>query len=688
MPAMAARSTRRVPDAASGALRIPLPPPSLLVFAATLALYLATLTGVHTFDALSYILDVQRKPLAELYHPHHLAYGPLGWLAYHGARALGYAGTANLPLQLVNAVAGALGVALFFRTLRRLTGLASLALAGAALLALSFAFWYYAVEVEVYTLAGLFLLLCLDRMARLLRRPSWQGFALLGVLQGLAILFHQTNLLLCAPVAALLLLCWQSGLPARTRGFFLELLLPYGLALGLCVSLPYALVARASGLTSVAELRGWLLGYATTGWWGGAITSSKWAGLGEGLSLTLAAELGVGAFVGLWLLGLLVIHLRLMLSDLRLRRRGRDTITRAVAQHGPSVELGLIAIACVWLLCYGAFFLWWEPDNVEFWIASLPPAILLLALALARGEGRWRRRPGVWTTLAIALTLGALNGEAIVRRGDPARDLQRQIVAAYVAASEPDDLLLVPDGLQELYLPYYEDRFAYASWNQAFFDHGPRWQEVCTAMQARIEAALHAGAAVIFADEVLRPPALLQRRHGFSTGEVDACLSPYLPDLEPLAMPSGQPGAMRLPGANERARGAGWEFAHQRWGWRALNAREAGVEGGWNLVPESDPALLSPALGLDASEFRALELVIDSGGVVGEGQLFWAGPDGQTDEARSLRWALRPAAAPQTYRLELAGQPGWAGPIARLRIDPLDVGDGRTLRVLAIRLLR
>jgi hypothetical protein len=48
--------------------------------AAFCMLYLLTLTDVHTYDALSYILDVDRKPWPELFHPHHLAYGPFGAL--------------------------------------------------------------------------------------------------------------------------------------------------------------------------------------------------------------------------------------------------------------------------------------------------------------------------------------------------------------------------------------------------------------------------------------------------------------------------------------------------------------------------------------------------------------------------------------------------------------------------------
>src|SRR5215212_2687034 len=115
------------------------------LFFLLLAIYLATLTQVHTFDALSYVTSVERKPWTEVFHPHHLAYGPLGVLALAFGRALGYDGGAALPMQVVNATAGALGVTLFFSIARRATGRADVALAGALLLGGSYAYWYYAV---------------------------------------------------------------------------------------------------------------------------------------------------------------------------------------------------------------------------------------------------------------------------------------------------------------------------------------------------------------------------------------------------------------------------------------------------------------------------------------------------------------------------------------------------------------
>src|SRR5215212_11423499 len=178
----------------------------MVLFLLSLAIYLTTLTQVHTFDALSYVTSVERKPWTDVFHPHHLAYGPLGVLALHAGRALGYTGGAALPMQMVNALAGALGVALFYTIARRLTRRADVAMAVALLLGGGYAYWYYAVEIEVYTVATLFLIVCLD----ILTRPGWwrsqRSLLLLGLAQAGAVLFHQTNMLLCGPIAVWLIL--------------------------------------------------------------------------------------------------------------------------------------------------------------------------------------------------------------------------------------------------------------------------------------------------------------------------------------------------------------------------------------------------------------------------------------------------------------------------------------------------
>jgi hypothetical protein len=644
-----------------------------VLFFCTLLLYLATLTQVHTFDALSYVTSVERKPWTEVFHPHHLAYGPLGVLALSIGRALGYGGGAALPMQLVNATAGALGVTLLFAIVRRATGRGDVALVAALLLGSAYAYWYYAVEIEVYTVATLFLLICLDLLLRLLQQPSWRGMALMGVAQGGAILFHQTNLLFSAPLFVALLVSAYDVRRRRKRWMYRQAATSvrlreiarftpaYVVALALTVGLPYLFVGVVvSGFRSWDAFEAWLTEYARTGWWGGPITAQKWHDLGIGLADTLAQP--GGAVLWLLLVGLVVVHLR------QLGGRPR----------------ALVAGMLTWLLVYGAFFLWWEPDNIEFWIASLPPALLLLALAL-RGERRWGA--GVWLALAVAIAALGINTDAITRRGDPTTDLQRVIAHKLAAHSQPADLLLVPDGLIELYLPYYEHHDTFLSLNQALFDSNDDWQQACATVRTRIDAALHAGATTLLSDEVLHPPLLLLQRHQLKQPEIDACFAPYQSTLQPIALGVNIPRYWRLPTGQELAEGPGWRFDRFSEGWTAQNIDASRFSAGWQFVPGVDPALIGPLLQLDASRYRAIEVRVANLTLSRDAQLFFAGQDGTMSEAHSVHWTVRSSTEGVIYQIELAGQPGWQGTITRLRLDPVGVGDGREMRVEWIRLV-
>jgi hypothetical protein len=629
----------------------------LILFVLFLLCYLATLTQVHTFDALSYVLDVANKPLGEVIHPHHVAYGPLGALSLWLARSLGYAGAPALPLQVANALAGALGVALFFGVVRRATGRADAALVAALALGCSYAFWYYAVEVEVYTVAVLFLICALSAMVDIKQRSQWGRWALLGAAQALATLFHQTNALLCVPV----LLLWLLEPRRKLRD-----LLAYGATLAAGVGLGYGLAALLGGLASWGAFAAWMTSYARTGWWGGPITTMKWAGLSMGLAETVAQPWG--APLGLGLLAL----------AMWCGRRGFG------AGHGR------LALAMGgWLLTYGAFFLWWEPDNIEFWIASLPPALLLLALALGRAKP-WGAAS--WVGLALGASMLVINGGAIRFRGDAANDLQRQVAAAITQRSTPADLLLIPDGLQELYLQYYEGRPNILSLNQALYESAgsgqESWPAACAIVRGRIETALAGGAAVLLADEVLRPPETLLLRHHLRQQDVDDCLAPYRNDWTDVGMGPPLPAYVRIPTGQERAVGAGWDFRANSQGWRLANGNNATFAGGWRFVPNSDPNLVSPLLHVQSSEIVALEIRLANGTAARDAQLFYGDETGAMNDSRSVRWQLKAGPEPYTYRLELRGQPGWQGIITRLRIDPVGVGDGGSVQVDWIRLVR
>lgn len=133
---------------------------SLAVGVVFSTLYLFTLAGSHADaeDSLAYLGNIRSGTASELFHPHHLVYEWCGWAVYHAALGLGYNGGPELPVQAFNALMGALGIAVLWALLRRVVGRVAAA-SGCGLLGLSYGYWWYSVEAEVYILSTL-LLIC------------------------------------------------------------------------------------------------------------------------------------------------------------------------------------------------------------------------------------------------------------------------------------------------------------------------------------------------------------------------------------------------------------------------------------------------------------------------------------------------------------------------------------------------
>lgn len=656
------------------------PPPSgwltLLVFLATLLCYLATLTQVHTFDALSYVLDVDRKSWQELFHPHHLAYGPLGALVRSLTHLAGYQQSVLLPLQIVNAFAGAAGVTLLFALLHHQTHRRDIALCGALLLGSSYAYWYYAIEVEVYTIAALLLIACLWIMISMLRSTTWHRFLLLGATQALAILFHQTNALLTIPALLTLLLTFRNkGNPPLTH--IGKCLTAYLLPLTLITAGSYLLVGFGiSDHRSWSEFWQWLTAYAHTGWWGEPISNTTWQNLGKGLTNTLAQP--GGALLWFLLLGLIVLQLHRLLQT--------------YAQT--------ILILLAWIITYGAFFTWWEPDNIEFWIASMPPVVVLIGLTLHTTGPRWNA--AVWVALAIGITAASTNYEAIQQRGMLAYDTHRRITTALARHSALDDLLLVSDQVQALYLPYYESRPHAWSLNQAMFENHNNWNAACNHLHTIIESAQERGAAVIFAAEVLRPTPQrtpwsdpILQRFNLAQEEITRCFARYQTYLEPLPLKNGLPAHYRLPSALEIGTGPGWHFADGTWGWQVRNIHHhQHTEQGWEILPAVDPAFISPPMTIDTTHYHAIEIHMAASAATtatAKLELFFRDEHGLVDMTNAVERTLERADAPayheKTYGITLEGREGWSGRMSGFRLDPIGEGDGGHVRLEWIRLI-
>lgn len=394
----------------------------------------------------------------------------MGWAAYHCALLLGYGGGPLLPVQITNVFIGALGAALVWFLLRTVTRDFIVASAGCGILAFSYGYWWYSVEVEVYMLSVAFLICSLLIAHRAALRPKAGSFAALGATTGLAVLAHVTNVLFGA-VAMVAVLYAARALPPRRLA---NCAAAYAGVVAGVVLPAYVLAIRVIGFSSPDEVLEWQTDYAQNDAWGGwGISALPKAVIGAGRSLTgghfalsldpardlayrvlptqslreevfLVRDLGPASAV---LLLLLVVAVLLMLAVLAagwLRRPDLNGSAR------------VLAVLCLsWLVPYAVFFTWWEPDNVEFWIAAWVPLAILLALPLsANGSPVSRgRASGVLLIVAVLFAVN-LFGSVLPQHGLQ-NDYWRLRYSWYENSAKPSDMVVANDYIGASYLDYF-----------------------------------------------------------------------------------------------------------------------------------------------------------------------------------------------------------------------------------------
>ena len=119
----------------------------LALFFGLFLLYALTATSAHTFDGIAYIRDMS-KPLAAMVLPHHLIYEPAILGFSNLWNVFGWSGHADIPAQILSSLAGAGGVAVFYKLAWEISRSRAVALIATLALALTYGYWFYSVEVR------------------------------------------------------------------------------------------------------------------------------------------------------------------------------------------------------------------------------------------------------------------------------------------------------------------------------------------------------------------------------------------------------------------------------------------------------------------------------------------------------------------------------------------------------------
>jgi hypothetical protein len=470
-------------------------------------------------DSVWYLWFIQRGHATELFSPYHLVASWIGWAAYHGVRLAGYDGGPLVPVQVLNAMFGALGIAILWTLMRSLSRTLLVPIAAAGALAVSYGYWAYSLGPDIYPFATAALIAAFAAGYRATSDARPTAYLLFGLLAGAAVLGHNSNALFVLTVGgiSLLIALRRHGL---RQAFVLGLWYSAGV-LFVIVPLYGAALATVKAHTPDAAYE-WATAYAQSGEWGNITASSApkaLVGAGRAVigghflfSLDSVREFADDASGGkslreevylvrdfpAWLTYALVVPI--VACGVALGLLAFNWLRRARAlDEGP---LTLAALALAWLLPVIVFAFWWEPVNLEFWMAAWVPLFILLALPLTVTSSASQRRHDAWVVGVLIASLFVVNllGSIIPQLSED-NDYWRQRIAWYEDNATSDDLILANNHLETYYLRYFTPATV-VQVDTAWLDAGQDSKAALAAVDERINDW---DGRVLISDEVFHP---------------------------------------------------------------------------------------------------------------------------------------------------------------------------------------
>jgi len=155
--------------------------------------------GVHVSDSYAWVNTVEKSAYAYFFHPHHVLYLPLAWRWTRALQAIAPRTSTWAAMAAMSAAFGCAGVAAVYGIVRLVGGGTVAAVAGAFATAVSFGYWFFASDAEVYVVSGALALWAFYFLARLVSGGKARNAAWAGVAAGFAALFHQTGIFVFVP---------------------------------------------------------------------------------------------------------------------------------------------------------------------------------------------------------------------------------------------------------------------------------------------------------------------------------------------------------------------------------------------------------------------------------------------------------------------------------------------------------
>ena len=492
-------------------------------------LYVLTLPTNHTEaeDAFNYAWQVEEASLPDLLHRHHLLYAPIMRMLYNACRLFVPELRAYPLLVGVSLLSGVLTIAFLFLLLRTRFGFApDVSFLAAALPGVTYGFWRYSCEAEIYIPATMLVLLSLLLASR--ERSGLTAAVAAGLVGGVAALFHifaVIPVIVSIPLFVLL----RRGARHAAAYFF-----PAG---GL-MAIFYALAAFGTGMGLLSgRTRGDMLTPASL------LQPSTLlkGGIGLGQSMfsgnyffglrpfrefmlrvfpfrMLDEEVFLGLEAGPWVTLIPVLVLAAffvtlaMVVDERVRRKPDPETEPPAADAHARTHMAMALWP--WLGLHVLILLATEPGNPEGWITTLLAAWLL---GLLLWSGRLRNPPvqAVGALTVLLLIHNYLGGMLLLRNGD--WDYNALKMRWVVDHTRPADVILTGDTpVFSRQLRYFTDATVINVWNEEL---------------SRVRERLHVDAAMtghtLAFGDVFNPPKSMEARYPDHSRAIAAALRPY-----------------------------------------------------------------------------------------------------------------------------------------------------------------
>ncbi|MBI1804321.1 MAG: hypothetical protein HYR77_07625 [Ignavibacteria bacterium] len=446
-----------------------------------------TLSHQYTFDAISYLKDVEVTRLTiplqpqiiayNFFHSQHLLFSLSVYIVYHLLMFIGYHGTALLPAQVLNIAEGSVVLAILFSILQALTSDSLLAVIASALLGATYSFWSNTAMISDHMTSCLMALVLFWAVWKTnFSTASLWRIAFLGFLNGVAALMHQANVILGV---LLLVALWSEKHSARRH---ISILSVYIISAALILGIPYVLVGVfVLGNTTIYDFVFWCFYYAMPG----VMSVSGHYGTFS-LDKILIFISGIGASVvgGFYWMNrifetepfrllsvpmLSAVALASSCIALFLLRRGRLQ-DRPLS---PRIRLAMQLLAA-WFGIYALLLFWWWPTYYQLWAVPLVAGVLLAGLFIhACLDNPLRHRP-VFVVLFSMIVLAILTANSIaafVPAHDTANNDYYTATLSLKSVTSPDDLIVIPGNDEyEVYIPYFIGRKT-VSLHSVFIDH-------------------------------------------------------------------------------------------------------------------------------------------------------------------------------------------------------------------------